>query len=739
MKKKFLFLLPLFLLTPFLASCGPTATPKNLLSIKVSDDAKTQYMYGDEFVKPDVFATYTDQSIQKVNAIFSDYDMHKTGDQFVNVSYRENGTSATTYYKITVSPLPLVLDSIGLSGEIKTVYTVDDNFVKPKVMAYYTNQSFKEVEATFTGYDLSTSGVQTVTVSYSENDVTKSLTYKIQVNEKPEPEKTLVSISLADNKKTEYKVGDYFVAPKVTATYSDESSKEVYATFSGYDMNIANTYEVTATYTEKDVTKTATYEIVVKRNEDPEDPLDVKDIDPMLVSSQEYFKFFNHTTKLEIHIDVSKAAAEFMNQYQTGRYGSTYYDYYVPCNVDIYMDGTQYAFEDVGIRVKGNTSRQQFLENGHFTTNRLAHFKLKFCETFDGEEYDDIPELRQFKKTYPSKDDKKVIKNRRLFDMEKINIKWNRNDDKTISRQGYILKSFENNGVLAGKSTLSMTSLDVTGTDPINVVYEVLEDIDDVFISRHFAEEYAAGDLYKCCYQNAPANFSKYYTVGNQIGVEDNVTGYHPAYDLKTNKKKSDHSALLSLIQSLNKDNLTAEQFKEEMSSKMHMESFLKYEAVAFLGGNFDDLRNNANNYYLYFVSGSNYCYIIPYDFDRCFGCGTNGYKDFMTSFSADSTKMQCTGDWQNMSLYWRTVCRPTDGRPNRVNEYYNIYCESISNLINNNIVGPSSFVNFVNEYPNSYGCNAYGSGNGNITFADYFQRKIQAIKQNNPEIIINK
>ena len=66
----------------------------------------------------------------------------------------------------------------------------------------------------------------------------------------------------------------------------------------------------------------------------------------------------------------------------------------------------------------------------------------------NGDEYDDIPALRQFKKTYASDKDRKAIKKRTLFDMEKLDIKWNRNDDATLSRQGFILKTFENNGVL---------------------------------------------------------------------------------------------------------------------------------------------------------------------------------------------------------------------------------------------------------------------------------------------------
>ena len=77
--------------------------------------------------------------------------------------------------------------------------------------------------------------------------------------------KTLSSIALASNKKTSYSVGDEFVVPTVTATYSDSTTADVTSTttFSGYDMTTAGNYTVTASYTEGNVTKTATYNITV--------------------------------------------------------------------------------------------------------------------------------------------------------------------------------------------------------------------------------------------------------------------------------------------------------------------------------------------------------------------------------------------------------------------------------------------------------------------------------------------
>lgn len=80
----------------------------------------------------------------------------------------------------------------------------------------------------------------------------------------PEQPKVLSSIAVS-GQKTEYYVGETFVAPTVTATYEDGKTATVTATFTGYDLSEEGTQTVTVSYTENDVTKTATYEITVSK------------------------------------------------------------------------------------------------------------------------------------------------------------------------------------------------------------------------------------------------------------------------------------------------------------------------------------------------------------------------------------------------------------------------------------------------------------------------------------------
>ena len=74
--------------------------------------------------------------------------------------------------------------------------------------------------------------------------------------------KTLSSIAVSSNHRT-FTTGATFVGETVTATYTDNSTATVNATFSGYNMNTAGTQTVTASYSEGGVTKTATYQITV--------------------------------------------------------------------------------------------------------------------------------------------------------------------------------------------------------------------------------------------------------------------------------------------------------------------------------------------------------------------------------------------------------------------------------------------------------------------------------------------
>ena len=172
-----------------------------------------------------------------------------------------SGAMYISEIQITWTSSPMPLESIDVS-EQKTEYYVRDSFVAPTVTATYSDGSSSVVSgAEFSGYDMSKEGEQTVTVSYTQGDVTKETTYIINVKAKP----ALESIVIDGTPKTEYTVGDTFVDPSVKATYSDGSSSHVLgAVFTGYDLETAGNQTVNVSYTENGITKSTSYGIVVK-------------------------------------------------------------------------------------------------------------------------------------------------------------------------------------------------------------------------------------------------------------------------------------------------------------------------------------------------------------------------------------------------------------------------------------------------------------------------------------------
>ncbi len=81
------------------------------------------------------------------------------------------------------------LTSIELSGTYPTSFYVGNDFSHEgmTVTANYDDESTKDVtaKATFSGYDMANAGNQTVTVSYTENEITKTTNYNITVNALP--------------------------------------------------------------------------------------------------------------------------------------------------------------------------------------------------------------------------------------------------------------------------------------------------------------------------------------------------------------------------------------------------------------------------------------------------------------------------------------------------------------------------------------------------------------------------
>lgn len=133
-----------------------------------------------------------------------------------NVSVSNDGESYTSFSNtstVTVKPVQVAAPTLSkieiVAGPSKTTYTEGENFDKTgmSVKATYSDGNSKNVDFTVTDGNNLQAGKTSVTVSYTENGVTKTTTQSIQVNKKeqtPEQEQPkLTSISIDGTKYTD--------------------------------------------------------------------------------------------------------------------------------------------------------------------------------------------------------------------------------------------------------------------------------------------------------------------------------------------------------------------------------------------------------------------------------------------------------------------------------------------------------------------------------------------------------
>ena len=344
---------------------------------------------------------------------------------------------------------------------------------------------------------------------------------------------------------------------------------------------------------------------------------------------------FDLTASLSISMAFEPDALRFISDYQSQR-GNYLSDAYVPANLTIVFDGDTYVFEDVGVRMKGNTSRRPIYWGDDI--ENPVHFKVNFKATFDDELYEEAP-LQQFAHTWEDNAARKARKKRNFLGYEKLDLKYiPRNSGNCSIQEIYAYDAFEKAGIMAPKArTASVTISD--GASSIFYDYEVVECIDKDFITRRLGKAENSGDLYKCVYNGmGKADFARDGAVekngggdtpntgarlaNGKIGVEDNYHGYVPCYQLKTNDdlgEDSDFSKMADLINAFWSVRW-ANGSQEMLESKLDIDHFLKFSAISYLLGNADDQRYNFNNFYLYFLPSNGKAYFIPYDWDWCFG-----------------------------------------------------------------------------------------------------------------------
>ena len=277
---------------------GETVT---LTGISVTPPTTTTYTAGEELNLDGlkVTASYSDNTskdvTEKADVDTSACDMDAAGTYPVTVTYTENGVTKTDTFDIivkdaAVEPGEAVLTGISVTPPTTTTYTAGEelNLDGLKVTASYSDNSTKDVteaaKVDTSACDMETAGTYTVTVSYTENDVTKTDAFEITVKDAAvEPgDVTLTGIEVTVPDNTTYTVGDKLdlTGLKVTASYSDSSTKDVTDSenvtvdTSECNMDAAGTYTVKVSYTEDGITMSDTFQIKVNVKDEPAQPTD---------------------------------------------------------------------------------------------------------------------------------------------------------------------------------------------------------------------------------------------------------------------------------------------------------------------------------------------------------------------------------------------------------------------------------------------------------------------------------
>ncbi len=409
-----------------------------------------------------------------------------------------------------------------------------------------------------------------------------------------------------------------------------------------------------------------------------------------------YYTLWKETTTVSIKVDITPYELAKINEAYVdfrSTNNTTKIDTYRKCNLTITVNGKDYTYEEVGIRMRGNTSKREFCdENGKIYA--FVHFRFNLSETFDGDEYAQGSWASEIAHEWTDDAARDARKDRNFATMEKFYYKWNKNYDNTYIREVYANRMFRANNVLAPHITLTQLLVKQQENFENLGVGNLYETIDKQFIKRNFPND-KGGDLYKCTYTNGPADLTSY----GSYGVETPTQRF--SYTLKTNDDRNapdyNHNKYFKALVDMLNTSQNASDFTQKLESLVDMDYFTRFEAVNYLLGNPDCIRNNANNYYMYFLPSNGMMYLIPYDYDRCLGInmdwnptndGVTSIKPFQTNGAAMET---CN------PLYRKTIL---DGG---LNQYKDMYAKQLQAVLDGKWFTYENFQTIYLAYKNNY------------------------------------
>lgn len=151
-----------------------------------------------------------------------------------------------------------------------------------------------------------------------------------------------------------------------------------------------------------------------------------------------YRELFDPDSVVDIAIHITKEQiANIQRDYEYYRkIGAKSTTYRIADSVTFTVNGKKYVIEEVGIRMKGYTTRSNFF-NDILGIYNLVHFHISFNQTFD-----DISQYKTDRKIWNSGDERKKREKRTFATLEGMELKWNSTADNTYLRNSYVNEVF---------------------------------------------------------------------------------------------------------------------------------------------------------------------------------------------------------------------------------------------------------------------------------------------------------
>lgn len=255
------------------------AVQKNPLTIGDTTpiQAKAVMTNGSEILLEDSEVTYISSDETIVTVTDGVVTGIAEGDAVITANALMDGMAGSGSVNVTVEKEVPVLTGLRIDGEFKDTYIQGEelDFSSANVIAMFTGGSeiiLNSSEYVVSGYDKTKIGDQTVKISYTFGEVTKSIELPVTVNKAEGEDVRIIGISAGGDYKNVYELGEELdlTGLTVNVVYSDDSvnelSNEEY-TVEGYDNTKAGEQTLTISYNDNGQTYQTTIVVTINSTE----------------------------------------------------------------------------------------------------------------------------------------------------------------------------------------------------------------------------------------------------------------------------------------------------------------------------------------------------------------------------------------------------------------------------------------------------------------------------------------